>query len=97
MTDADIIVANQDRSCAYEVWFPQPHLNVDKKIVGDGYIELEIEPAWDMGDERQRPHLIRLSDGFVANFATVEWAARYALMEAVIFDRPRECREDAGP
>ena len=86
---ADIIVANPDRSCANELWFPQPHLNIRKKTIGDGFVDLELEPAGDMGDEHQHLHYIRISDAFVANFASLEWAARYALMEGVLIEYRR--------
>jgi len=83
MENADIVVEHLDGSASFEQWDPRPHLNIRKKTIGDGFIELEIEPAGDMGDGRQRPHRVRLSDSYVRQFTSVEWAARVAMLEAV--------------
>lgn len=81
MNNLDIIVSS--RKSKLEVFCAQPHINIRKVRETKEYINLEIEPAGDMGADRQRLHRMKLSKRFVAQFASLEWAARYAMLEAV--------------
>ncbi len=79
MENADVIVEHLDGSSRFEQWDPRPHINIRKKTHGDGFVELEIEPAGDMGDEHQLTHTIKLRDAFVSHFSSLEWVCQVAL------------------